>query len=196
MDRETLRKLIDDTAIHRVKPGDPLLPGKRPQDAYSWQFYLRRVLYRADVMEFIGREFKTRFAGASIPIQIAGVESAAVPLLMGIIQQWPEMPAFSIRKDQKTYGLKNWFEGIPLKRPVLLVDDLVSPHHYTFLHAIERLEEVGLQLVNRVFVLVNKRWKHEPDFDVIRLSDGNTVFVESIFTLDDFHMEWIDYHAK
>jgi outer membrane protein assembly factor BamB/orotate phosphoribosyltransferase len=63
------------------------------------------------------------------PFQLAGMETAAIPLLTALLLTAPEDRAvngFIVRKDRKHTGLGNIIEGKVTKDPVILVDDLIN----------------------------------------------------------------------
>jgi orotate phosphoribosyltransferase len=131
------------------------------------------------------------------PFQLAGVESAAVPLITALIidgaRRNLDLNAFTIRKDRKTYGLRNLIEGSPSHRPVLFVDDLTSPQHNAFWHAIHAISLSGLRLNGRGYVLVRKQ--NAEACPVIETSMGR-VAIDSLFTLSDFSMTLEDYSRE
>ena len=60
--------------------------------------------------------------------QLSGLETASTPMIVGIpiyAQVFGvNLNGFSIRKEQKTYAMKNWLEGGATEQPVMLMDDL------------------------------------------------------------------------
>lgn len=87
--------------------------------------------------------------------------------------------AFSIRKELKNHGLRNWIEGdFQQGDKVIIVDDVVTTGHSTSL-AIQRARDSGLKVV-KVFVLVDRQ--EENGIENIK-SLG--VEVESLYTIKD-----------
>ncbi|HTW80689.1 MAG TPA: hypothetical protein VME23_14175 [Terracidiphilus sp.] len=191
-----LRDTINDKCIVRVPNGSKELPSLDGQGYYTWQFYLRRVLLDAHCLNLICEDFWNRFEHLFKlePFQLAGVESAAVPLMTAIIidgaRRSLDINAFTIRKDRKTYGLRNLIEGSPSSRPVLFIDDLTSPQHNAFWHAIHAISQSGLKLNGHGYVLVRKQ--NADACPVIETSMGR-VKIDSLFTLSDFSMTLEDY---
>jgi len=189
--REALRNHINDHCIMRVPQGSKEMPAKGGQGYYTWQFYLRSAVLRADHLTFIAQEFWSRFFELSrkAPFQIAGVEQACIPMLTAILMDAgvDGVQAFTIRKEFKTYGLGNIIEGEPSDLPVLFVDDLTSPQHHTFWHFVRVIKRAGLQLYPHAFVLVRKQRAAESP--IIATSFG-PITVEGIFTLDDFDLDF------
>lgn len=191
-----LRDTINDKCIVRVPSGSKELPALDGQGYYTWQFYLRRVLLDPHCLQLICEDFWNRFEQLFKldPFQLAGVESAAVPLITALVidgaRRRLDLNAFTIRKNRKTYGLRNLIEGSPSNRPVLFVDDLTSPQHNAFWHAIHAISQSGLKLNGRGYVLVRKQ--NVEASPVIETSIGR-VTIDSPFTLSDFSMTLEDY---
>src|SRR5580704_3959523 len=158
-----LRDTINDHCIVRVPNGSKELPALDGQGYYTWQFYLRRVLLDPDCLQLICEDFWNRFEQLFKiePFQLAGVESAAVPLITALVldgaRRRLDINAFTIRKNRKSYGLRNLIEGSPSDRRVLFVDDLTSPQHKAFWHAMHAISQSGLKLNGRGYVLVRKQ---------------------------------------
>jgi len=188
--------LINDECIVRVPRGSKELPALNGTAYYTWQFYLRRVLLDPHCLRLICDDFWSRFEQRfrADPFQLAGVESAAVPLITALVidgaRRGLDGTAFTIRKNRKDYGLRNLIEGRPSARPVLFVDDLTSPQHNAFWHAIHAISLAGLKLNGCGYVLVRKQNAEESR--VIETSMGR-VIIESLFTLSDFSMTYEDY---
>ena len=103
------------------------MPGKRPGTWYTWIFMLRRGLYNPQFLKAVSQMFEYRIAQelGHKDFQVAGRESAAAPLLVGLAT-WAGVNAISVRKEQKDCGLQQWVEGVPNSLPVMIVDDLCS----------------------------------------------------------------------
>ena len=133
------------------------LPGLQAGTVYTWMFYLRRGLYDPDFLKAVVQMFEYRVHTelGHLNFQLAGMETAAVPLLVGL-SMLLGVPAFSVRKDRKLYGLRNWLEGVPAPGvPVMLVDDLCNSRR-SLRHSYDRCTESGLPMLDCAFVLVNK----------------------------------------
>ncbi len=126
-------------------------------------------------------------------VQLAGTESASTPLLTAFVLEADRcghpVNAFSIRKEAKKYGLKNWIEGAPTDQPVILVDDLVSQIHYTMLHAMRVLDAHEIPLSGHIYAAVYKT--HTPDVPIERGS--KKYMVNHVFSLKDFDLMFEDY---
>lgn len=196
MSRKKLRDTINDKCIVRVPNGSKELPALDGQGYYTWQFYMRRVLLDPDCLQLICEDFWKKFEQLFNlePFQLAGVESAAVPLITALVidgaRRNLDINAFTIRKTRKAYGLRNLIEGSPSGHPVLFVDDLTSPQHNAFWHAIHAISQSGLKLNGRGYVLVRKQ--NAETCPVIETSMGR-VKIDSLFTLSDFSTTLEDY---
>ena len=165
-----------------------------------WQFYLRDALLEPAHLIFIARCFWTVYKPRyeKRPFQIAGVEQASIPILTTLLLTAAAMGnadlhAFTIRKEAKTFGLKNIIEGKPDRDlPVVFVDDLTSPTHATLWHWIRTMRDAGLELYGRAFVVVYKGEKQ--NLKVIPTTMGD-VGIESIYTLEDFNLTYEEYQA-
>lgn len=192
MSREALRKFINDKCIRRVPPGSQEMPGMPNSGIpfYSWQFYLRPAILNAEWLCYISECFWDKFTERFLerPFQIAGLESASISVITSILLTAPSpVNAFAVRKERKVYGIGNIIEGIPNDLPVLFVDDLTSPKHYAFWKTVRALSEARLTLYPWAFVVVRKQSR---DVDAAIATSIGTTRVESIFTLDDFDLEY------
>jgi orotate phosphoribosyltransferase len=189
--RAKLRQYINSHCIARVPKGSKELPSLEGRGFYTWQFYLRRALLEADFLEFIGADFWDRFESIyqQRRFQLAGVESAALPVIITILMEAKrrniEVSAFTIRKERKRYGKRNVIEGQPTSCPVLFVDDLSSPQHNAFWHAVNVIGSADLTMFEHGYVVIMKGRSDETR--TITTSIGN-VTLSSIFTLDDFEL--------
>ncbi len=191
------RNYINDCCIARVPKGSTDLPSKGLKGYYRWQFYLRRAFFDPKILRFITNDFFGKYGdllrdGA---VQLAGVESSSTPMLTAFALEadrsgYP-VNVFSIRKEAKKYGLRNWIEGAPTDKPVILVDDLVSGNHYTMLHAMRILDAHGIAISGHIYAVVYKT--HSPS-DPIERGDRKCR-VSHIFSLNDFDLMLDDYEA-
>lgn len=193
---QTVRDIINNECIARVPSGSKELPSIDGKGFYTWQFYLRRAVLDPICLQVLCDDFwyKNESNFKQQPFQIAGVESAAVPMITAIVLNGAErghnVNAFTIRKERKAYGLRNLIEGRANSYPVLFVDDLTSPQHNAFWHTIYAIKTIGLKLNGLGYVLVLK--KKADESRIIETSLGNIV-IESLFTLSDFSMTLEDY---
>jgi len=190
--RAWLREYINENCIVRVKPGEPLLPGRKSGVEYSWQFYLRRGLFNSKFLNYTGCLFWNIFADKhrENPFQIAGLETGSTPLIVGLTMTAPlfdiNVNSFSIRSQRKTYGLKNIFEGIvDPDMPVLIVDDL-SNSKETIHRARAECKQESLTLLDDVFTVVHKDY-----YSNYVVKDGINYY--SLFGLNNFDLSYTKY---
>jgi orotate phosphoribosyltransferase len=125
--RERVRSKIEEKCLLRGVD----LPG-RGGSRYSWMFYMRPGLFDPHFMLDVGRMFlhRCREEIGHTDFQICGLETGAVPLVVGIplvaSLEGVEINAFSVRKEPKEYGLRNSLEGVPNGKRAVIVDDIVN----------------------------------------------------------------------
>jgi len=194
---ERVRSFINDRCIVRVPPGSKeIVAYENPNQHYEWQFYLREACLEPACLELVAESFWKTFEARfkQQPFQIATVEQAGVPLLTAILisgaMRRIPVHAFTIRKDYKAYGIGNIIEGRPANLPVMFIDDLTSPTHNTFWHAVRTLKRFYLRLYPWAFVLVSKTKRSDPQRII---TSGGTIVIESLYCLDDFNMKLADY---
>lgn len=191
-----VRQFIDELCIYRVKPGQPPLLGKEPNTFYSWQFYLRRGLFNTEFLTAVSEMFlqKAYDEFKSFEFQIAGLETASTPMLAGIplvaAKYGLDINAFSIRKNRKEYGLRNWIEGRVNNKPILLVDDLCSSTKsldtaYTIL-----IKENLVNVLDRAFCVVNKRNVEDKTQPAVDTYLPEQIKVMYLYSLDDFNLTY------
>ena len=198
--RERTMKYIDQRCIHRVLPGQQKLIGKTPGSTYTWMFQLRRGLFDHKFSSAISQMFiyKMEKEIGHFDFQLAGLETASTPLLASI----PiigrvfgvNLNAFSIRKEQKTYGLLNWIEGVPNMKPVMLIDDLCNSSAslrkaYDIVSS-SHVNEEPLKVFDTAFTIVNKsnQQVHSEQRQNSDLYLPKEIKVISLFNLDDFNL--------
>ncbi len=99
--------------------------------------------------ELIAEEAASRGATA-----VGGLTMGADPVACSALAVGAPVKAFFVRKDRKAHGLQRWIEGPPLDpgERCLVVEDVVTTGGST-IKAIERIREVGLEIVGVVSVL-------------------------------------------
>jgi orotate phosphoribosyltransferase len=199
---EFVRRYINDNCIARVPLGSKAMPSYRNQGNgyYTWQFYLREALFNPVVLNIVVRDFITQHEELlkSGEFQLCGVESASTPLLTAIaIACWHRglnVNIFSIRKEQKPYGKRNWLEGRVLQdKLAMMVDDLISQGHKTCIHAAAVLHNQGIPVAKCCYAMVHKT--AFPQSNKIKLL-GQEITVSSMFNLNHFDLELEDYLKK
>jgi orotate phosphoribosyltransferase len=155
---EWCREFIDRQAIWRATPEQPGIPGKAKGSTYVWQFYLRRATLNPT---FAGRlallfwdQFGTQYDAA--PFQIGACAPSGIPIGCAIQAARP-VNLFVIRREPKSFGFDNWFDGRILPDvPVLLVDDLAASAPFLLLASARVQQRLGLPLHRCYFTVVNK----------------------------------------
>ena len=191
---QLVRDFIDEFCIYRVAPGEQLLIGKEPNTFYRWQFYLRRGLFNHEILTAVSEMFlqKVYDEYQTFDFQIAGMETASTPMLAGIplvaAKYGLNINAFSIRKNQKDYGLLNWIEGRVSDKPILLIDDLCSSTA-SLNKAFNVLINLKLtNILDRAFCVLNKKHvanKTEPALDKYLPEQIKVLY---LYSLDDFNL--------
>jgi orotate phosphoribosyltransferase len=154
----------------------------RPQ---NWLIDMRRVFLHRETLELIALEFWTRYR-QHLPFQIAGMETAAIPLLTAIMIHAPrdraEVNAVILRKERKITGLCNAIEGDLTDLPVVLIDDILNSGA-----SAEKARSVIAEAGRRVFkafAVVDYQSQRG-----LRWRDDNGIEVTSLFTLPDLNLE-------
>lgn len=192
--KENLREYINSKCIERRSTD--IIPGKLPNTYYRWMFYLRRGLFNVDFNNELGKMFIYKFEriDPTFNFQLTGLETAATPMLASIPlvcrQYGIDINAFVVRKAKKEYGLRNWIEGLPNEKPVVLLDDLCNSSR-----SLENCRKIlineipNIKFTNHTFTVVNKSNKHvhvnRLDKDMYLPTEFMSV---SLFLLDDFNL--------
>ena len=95
-----LRNEIEHRGIFRVKPGSPTLPGKAPNSAYTWQFYLRRCMFDPKFVTIAAEMLVNQLPNQDV--QIGACEAAGVPLGLAM-SMILGTPMLSIKKSPNEY---------------------------------------------------------------------------------------------
>ena len=182
---------INEYCIVRNTP----MPGKAPGSTYTWMFYLRNGLFNQSFLSAISQMFiyRANHEIGHFDFQLSGLETASTPMLAGIpmIARAYDirLNAFSVRKEQKEYGLRNWLEGLPNDKPVMLIDDLCNSSRSMAI-ARDIIEQHNIPFLDYAFCIVNKF--NEVDHDEIRQNSDmylpETTKIISLFDLDDFDL--------
>ena len=162
-----------------VQGGDRLL--SRSGGRLDWLIDLRPVFLNAVHLRRIAAGFWALF-GDREPRQIAGMETAAIPLLAALLLAAPasrDHDGLMIRKERKTTGRGNLVEGRPSGLPVLLVDDVLNSGSSAE-KARVAIEAAGGR-VAEIFVVIDYRSRKG-----LAWRERHGIAVTSLFTLDDF----------
>ena len=182
---EECRGYIDRHCIFRSPNSSQLLVSK-DGGLNAWQFYLPVATlnqgFALTISHLFWDEFRERFERQ--PFQLCGCEAGGVWLVSQLMLSAHAagffVNAFMAKKEAKSYGLKNWLEGVALPDlPVLLVDDVVASGKTLTTHA-DRLASFGLKLYPQAFAIV--ACKQRPPIEI--KSQG--ISVKVLFEPDDF----------
>lgn len=192
-DVQYLRNFINDECIWRTNDPAKRIPGKAEGTSYSWQFYLRRATCDSICSHIIAKLFWERFENDDV-FQIGACESAGVQIACSI-QSYArfvlkrDVPIFTIKKEPKSYGLRNLTEGIIHDElPIVLVDDLAGSQE-TLLRAYNVLTKSGYTMYHKYFTLVDKTGVNVSPHRVY-LDDLQLI---SLFNCDDFNLQFDEY---
>ena len=187
------RDFIDEHCIVRAEPGT-YMDGKLEGSKYTWVFYLRNGLFRTDFLSAVTQMWMKRVHDeiGHFDFQLSGLETASTPMIVGIpiyAQVFGvNLNGFSIRKEQKTYAMKNWLEGGATEQPVMLMDDL-SNSGDSLRKAYDILEWHHMNTFEYAFSIVNKvnDGVHDDNMDKDFLLPEH-IKIMSLYTLDDFNL--------
>ena len=153
-------------------------------NSYAWFLDMRRVFLRPEYLAEIVRLFWEKFAPAG-PVQVGGVEVAAIPLLTAILQAGHEkghqLNGFIVRKERKTYGTQQQIEGELTDRPIIVVDDNINSGD-SLEKARVALERAGHK-IDEIFVVVD--FQSAKGMAWRKLHD---IKVNALFTLPDLNL--------
>lgn len=190
--RADVHNFIDKKCIVR----NTLMPGKIQGTTYTWMFYLRRGLFNKRFVNAITKMFIYKIEREVDPefnFQLSGLETAATPMLVGmpiIASAFDiDLNSFVVRKDQKAYGLRNWTEGAPNDKKVLLIDDLCNSGA-SMARAYQVLTHLKFEMIPYAFSIVNKSNKqiHSVQRQQSDMYLPEHFKVISLFDLDDFNL--------
>jgi orotate phosphoribosyltransferase len=190
------KSFIDENCIVRNKK----MPGKIPGTTYTWMFYLRNGLFQHQFLSAISQLFlyKVQKEIGHFDFQIAGLETASTPMLAGIPLTATafdiSINAFSVRKEKKEYGLKNWIEGLPNDKPVMMIDDLcnsaVSMKKCYDVLSNTKVNQKNIEVMNYAFTIVNKVNKkvHKESRQKTDMYLPEKIKMLYLYDLDDFNL--------
>jgi outer membrane protein assembly factor BamB/adenine/guanine phosphoribosyltransferase-like PRPP-binding protein len=180
---ESVRETILKIGLHTQAENIPLITSKGKQ--FNWLFDLRRVFMDRDTLAEIARLFWERNKSRE-PFQLAGLETAAIPLLTALMLTCPKehdaVNGFIIRKDRKTVGMGNAIEGVVNDLPIILVDDALNSGKSA--EKARAVISMAGHALREMFVVVDflspsgRKW---------RQSHG--MVVETLFTPCDFNLK-------
>ena len=151
----------------------------------SWLIDLRPVFLDVSLLRAAADLFWLEFADYG-PIQIAAVETAAIPLMTAILLRaplaQPDVSGFIIRKDRKSTGLGNLIEGTVSEAPIILIDDILNSGS-----SAEKARSVIAQIgrsIAAMFVVIDYRSKAG-----LAWRQKNAITICPVFALNEFGLE-------
>lgn len=155
-DREWCRRFIDDHCVFRSPPGELIITSP-DYSVNAWQFYMPIACLNPEFAERVGRLFWQGYGARDEAFQLCGCESGG-SLLVSVLQGTAPFaaPGFMVKKAAKTYGLKNWIEGVADPAlPVLLIEDVVGSGK-TINAQEKRLTEFGFKIAGKWAIVACK----------------------------------------
>jgi hypothetical protein len=193
--REWCRAFIDHGCILRSPPGQKFLP---TQDAIlsNYQYFFPIATldpgFQARIAALFWDHYLPKFRAR--PFQLCGCESGGVPLVCTLqayaYRMGLRVNVFTSKKAQKTYGLRNWLEGMVSETlPVVMVDDVVGAKLTLTAHG-KRLSGMGLEIVE-AWAIAACSPKHQPPFTVT-IAPGRSIPLTVLLGVGDF----ADFHER
>jgi orotate phosphoribosyltransferase len=175
-----LRSLIDSVCIAREKVHVVISPSGGQQ---SWLIDLRAAFMDAVLLKQICDAMLVRCPDT--PFQFAGMETAAIPLLTGLLVHGSNrdhpLSGLIIRKERKPTGLGKTVEGKITKDPVILVDDVFNSGDSAEKARVS-LEAEGIKL-ERMLVVIDYQSKTGKAWQ-----QTHGIEVQSLFKLPEFKL--------
>lgn len=156
-----------------------------------WIFDFRAVMLQPRWLNFFAETFWETYKD-KYPFQVAGLETAGIPLVAAIVMKSIEkgrpVNGFFIRKSRKRDGLMKVVEGTPTREPVILVDDLMNSGQ-TFNKQIVVVNEANIE-VSDIFAILAFREK-----SAYRFATDKGIGVTALFTIADFGLPLLSSKA-
>jgi len=150
----------------------------------AWMLDLRRIMLEPEVIALVAELFWEKMQ-ARFPFQIAGMETAAIPLITAIQlcahAHGKSVNGVIVRKERKTYGLGRVIEGEFNDAPVIVVDDIVNSAN-----SLEKLRVIFVDLglpIREVFSIVDYQSSHGLHWRV-----QHQIPLTSLFLPDDLNL--------
>lgn len=189
--KQWVHDYIDANCIVR-QPG---IPGRKPGSKYNWMFYLRKGLFNHRFNSAIGQLFwhKINERIGHSEFQLTGLETACTPMLASLpligSVYGHDVNAFVVRKKRKEYGLYNIIEGLPNKKPAMIIDDLCNST-MSMAGCYKVLAMEGIEVFPYAFAIVNKvnPGIHHSSRETSDMYLPKEIEVLSLFNMTDFNL--------
>jgi hypothetical protein len=166
MDLKKSRKyIVDKTNTDAIyKPKQKFMFGKLPGARYTSQYYMHNCIYDPKFMEYVGDHFIELLKEEGIDlneVQLCAPAWSGLSIL-GSLQMYLNLKhdiqinGFMIREERKYYGRNNFEEGIPNKKPVLLVNDVGNSTGGLHRCKVVCEKQLDLEVLGVAFTIVNK----------------------------------------
>lgn len=183
MDKIAKFKQIICDSVFVLNKNEPL---GAQEDPNAWIFDFRRILMNGKNADLVSEIFYEKFK-ERLPFQLCTIEVAGIPLVTSLMTKFfykghENINAFFIRKSRKKDGLMRMIEGeIQEEKRIVLVDDIINSGN-SFWRQIEVLEGLGYK-IDTIWSILRFR-----DIAYYKRFTEKGIRVESLFTLDDFHV--------
>lgn len=181
---ERLKRLIAERVVIRSKETGPRIvrATKSESKEMRWLFDFRAIMLSPEFLEAYTEVFWQRYE-RDLPFQVAGLETAGIPLVTAIVMKGIErgtpVNGFFLRKSRKREGLMKIIEGTCTDERVILVDDLINSGS-TFNRQALVLADAG-KPISDAFALV--RFRAPAAYEEL-VQAG--IRLHTIFSLDEF----------
>jgi len=180
---EALKLYIKENCIVRWTECEPICSadGRR----FNWAFDFRTLLLDGRMLPVVAEMF-WREMGRYWPFQIAGLEMAAIPLIVAIVMEGERRGlrtnGLIVRQKRKKYGRFRLVEGNPESNvPVVLVDDAINSAR-SMNKALVGINDLELY-VEHAFAIV-----HFQSPMALRWANSNGVTIHHLITPGDFQL--------
>jgi orotate phosphoribosyltransferase len=183
-----LKKAIESIALVRAQSGVRIMRNENSGVRDPWIFDFRALMLQPKWLNRYAEIFWELYKD-KLPFQVAGLETAGIPLVAAIVMKSVELRhpvnGFYIRKSRKRQGLMKYIEGTLTKDPVIFVDDLINS---------------GSSVEKQFLVLNDASAKVSDVFVMLAFRDDETyshlkekgVNISHLFTLKDFGIPLVE----
>jgi orotate phosphoribosyltransferase len=179
---EARQTLLEALREHALVIGEVTLSSGRKAQYYV---DVRRTLLLPEPFRATGR-LVAEAAHELGALAVGGPVMGAVPIACAAIGAAVEddLKAFFVRKERKAHGLQRWVEGPEIEpgTRALVVEDTVTTGT-SFIEAIERLKEEGIELAGALAIVDRLAGGGE----AIEAALGGGLPYRSLFTIDDLY---------
>lgn len=160
----------------------------------TWQVYLRRLTHSSDMMACVALLITDAITKKNYKFdefQFAGLETSAIPMIsfiQGLIRRYElYVDSFSVRKERKGYGLFNFVDGVPARKDVMILDDIINSGSSVNRVLETALYELDLNPVLDCYCILNLN----PE-KTVHIFNGFLINVNSIITKNDLNLTYSD----